>query len=133
MESIVIGNTFPMTLIRGHRVIVEELPVGRIRELAAGCAVHSFWGHANSLAAAEAIVGAPLAPRTERPALVLNGRRLPTLDGEPFSVCYVLSPDYAEAMRPAIGEEYTMRQIVGWHLLRLHWVDASAQETHEEE
>lgn len=129
MGTIVVGNTFPMTLIRGHRVTVEELPISRLRELAMGRKIRSFWGHTNSLAAAEAVAGISLAPRTERPTVTLDEDRLPTLDGEGFAVCYVLSPDYAEAVRPAIGAEYATREIAGWHLLRLTWTDTDRRES----
>ena len=56
MESMLIGNTFPLTLMR-RRLMVDVVPLEELRRAAAGKRVVSFWGHANTLRAASAAVG----------------------------------------------------------------------------
>lgn len=83
--------------------------------------VASFWGHENSRGAAEAVLGVSLATRGERPAVTLSPDGLPMLDGEVYSSCWLLSPDYPDGFRPAIGSEVNPEQIKGWHVLKLTW------------
>ena len=66
-----------MGLIRGHRVEIREIPLEELRTLLADAEVASFWGHENTRAAAEAILGVSLAPRTARPALTLDAEGYP--------------------------------------------------------
>jgi len=122
-EKILIGNAFPMTLVRGHAVTVAELPVAELVGALAGRRAASFWGHENTRAAAEALLGVGLRPTSPRPAITLDADDYPTLDGERFTACYVLSPDYREGFRPAIGEEVAGEDIQGWHALKLTWRD----------
>ena len=72
--EVLIGNTFPVTLVRGWRVALEEVPAGALREalVRAGARVHSFWGHEETRRAAEGWLGlaeGALAPRVARPAV----------------------------------------------------------------
>lgn len=120
-DRVLVGNTFPLTLVRGHRVACEEIPVDALRAHLAGRSVASFWGHANTRAAAEAILHVDLAPAVARPVLALDGDNYPVLDGERFAEAYVLSPDYVANFRPAIGEEVAPESIRSWHALRLTW------------
>ncbi|MBP5509340.1 MAG: hypothetical protein J6Z49_00305 [Kiritimatiellae bacterium] len=121
-QRVLIGNVFPFSLVRCKRLIVESEAISTLRAvLAGGAGVASFWGHENTRAAAEAVLGVSLAPRTERPALTLSPGKCPMLDGEVFDVCWLLSPDYPEGFRPAIGEEVSPDQIAGWHVLKLTW------------
>lgn len=124
--TLLIGNTFPLTLVRGWRVEIEEVKAETLREtLASGAAVRSFWGHAETQGAAEAFLGVSagtLTPRVPRPALRLNAEGLPELDGECFAECYVLSPDVAGGGRPAPGQAAAPSAITGWHVLRLRWM-----------
>ena len=83
-DRVLVGNTFPLTLVRGHRVACEEIPVDALRARLADRSVASFWGHANTRAAAEAILHADLAPAVARPVLALDGDNYPVLDGERF-------------------------------------------------
>ena len=120
-KKVLVGNSFPFSLVRCARLTVEQRSIGKLREVLAGAEVASFWGHANTRAAAEGVLGVPLAPRTERPAVTLSAEGLPVLDGETFDTCWLLSPDYPEGFRPAIGVEVGPEQIAGWHVLKLTW------------
>ena len=126
-DVLLIGNTFPLTLVRGWRVEIEEISVETLRKaLASGATVRSFWGHAESQGAAETFLGVSagaLTPRVPRPALRLNAEGLPVLDEECFAECYVLSPDVAGGGRPAPGQAAAPSAITGWHVLHLRWVE----------
>ena len=126
-DVLLIGNTFPLTLVRGWRVEIEEMGAEALLEaLASGAVVRSFWGHAETQGAAEAFLGVSagtLKPRVPRPALRLNAEGLPELDGECFAECYVLSPDVTGGGRPAPGQAAAPSAITGWHVLHLRWVE----------
>ena len=87
----------------------------------ASAEVASFWGHENTRTAAESVLGVSLATNGVRPAVTLSPAQRPMLDGEEFSSCWLLSPDYPEGFRPAIGTEVGPEQIKGWHVLKLSW------------
>ena len=120
-QSILIGNSFPLSLIR-RKVVIEIASRDTILEAVQGKAVASFWGHANTLAAANGWLGADLTPKTERPALCLSENKLPQLDGVEYQECFILSPDYRPGFRPAIGSEVDAADILGWQVLRISWV-----------
>ena len=86
-----------------------------------GAEIHSFWGHENTLAAANAFFGEDLTPKSARPALALSENLLPMLDGLEFRECWVFSPNYAEVGRPALGEEVSAVKIKSWTLLKITW------------
>ena len=119
-NSILIGNSFPLALVR-RRVVIEPLAVEELREVARCRGVVSFWGHANTLAAASRELDCDLAPSGERPALTLDADGFPALAGRSYRECYVLSPDYRPGFRPAIGVEVSLEQIASWQALRLNW------------
>lgn len=121
-QTILIGNTFPLTLVRGHRVTVEEIAPERFRAETTGATVCSFWGHANSRAEAAAVAGVDLTPREERPVVTLDAAGYPVLDGQRFQACYVLSPDRAGAMARS-STEIPVEAIAAWHFLKLSWLD----------
>jgi len=74
---ILIGNSFPMSLIR-RCVTIQPEPLEDLRaRIRSGEPVHSFWGHANTLTHAEAITGCPLKPGSDRPALTLSPEFFP--------------------------------------------------------
>ena len=120
-SKLLIGNSFPFSLVRCARLIVESKPLAALKEALADAEVASFWGHENTRAAAERVLGVSLAPRTERPAVTLSPAQRPMLYGEEFGTCWLLSPDYPEGFRPAIGTEVSPAQIAGWHVLKLTW------------
>ena len=119
--KVLVGNSFPFSLVRCERLVVEQRPVAELRAALAGMEVVSFWGHKNTRAVAEAVLGVSLAPRTERPAVTLSVEGLPVLDGYTFDTCWLLSPDYSDGFRPAVGAEVGPEQIEGWHALKLTW------------
>lgn len=86
-----------------------------------GAEVHSFWGHRNTVHAAEKIAGVTLFRESERPAITLSEDRKPVLDDIEFDTCWVLSPDYISGFRPDIGQEVTPEQITGWQILKISW------------
>lgn len=118
-EKILIGNTFPLVLVR-RRVVIEPCEMSVLKKnIYEGVEVFSFWGHVGTLEVANSTVGADLAPRTERPALQLTEDGLPMLYGQAFHECFVLSPNYIGGFRPALGVEVTAEQISSWNLLRV--------------
>ena len=121
-QAILIGNTFPFALLR-RDANIRTLSIDALRSALADSGIASFWGHENTRAAAEALLGGvSLRPATERPALTLSPDGLPMLDGRVFRTCFVLAPDYRPGYRPAIGEEPAPSDILGWHALRIDWL-----------
>ena len=121
-DRMLVGNSFPFSLIRGRQVVCEEIAVETLREALSARGVSSFWGHENTRAVAESILAVNLRPVRPRPVLSLDGDSLPVLDGMSYSEAYVLSPDYVENFRPAVGEEVAADAIRSWHALRLRWL-----------
>ncbi len=117
---ILIGNSFPLSLIR-TKVVIEPQPLTALQAALAGKHIYSFWGHPNTLAAANQVVGTDLTPIKERPALQMTSQGMPVLDGQTFDECWVLSPDYGSNSRPPIGEELDVSRISGWCVLKLTW------------
>lgn len=121
-ESILIGNSFPLSLVRKSGVRLTCTGVEELRRAANGRRIVSFWGHENTRKAAEHITGFSLATKSARPAVSLSHDKLPMLDGEEFTECWVLSPDYANAARPSIGQEVAPESIIGWQVLKIAWL-----------
>ncbi len=121
-DKVLIGNSFSLSLIRKGEVRIAECALSELQaNVCAGAEVCSFWGHENTLAAAERVIGFPLRPKMERPAIVCSSDGRPMFGGETFDVCWVLSPDYVSGYRPPIGTEVDESKIVGWKLLKLTW------------
>lgn len=121
-HTILIGNSFPFALLR-RDADVRMLSLDALRTELVGAEIVSFWGHENTRAAAEVVLGGvSLRPATERPALALTPDGLPSLYGRAFRSCYVLAPDYRPGYRPAIGTEPGPNDILGWHALRVDWL-----------
>ena len=132
--SILIGNSFPLSLIR-RTVRMEPLPLEALQKAASGKTIVSFWGHANTLSIASAYTALDLAPQqpygrlvsrpsarpSHRPILSLSSKNLPTLDNQTFRECWIVSPDYVSSFRPAIGEEVPPEKIAGWQILKITW------------
>jgi hypothetical protein len=119
---ILLGSTFPLTLIR-RPVRIVPATLEELRERAAETAVLSFWGHDNTRAAAADILGFDPMPEDRRPALRLNDAQLPVLrKGDKdvaFSEVWVLSPSYIPGYRPEIGAEVPAEKIIAWQVLRI--------------
>lgn len=116
-----VGNSFPLSLVRSHRVEIDEVGLVELRRVLSESEVVSFWGHENSREVAESVLSVSLKPKMPRPAVVLDADGYPTLYGDRFTTCYILSPDYAPGYRPAIGTEVSPADILAWHALRLTW------------
>lgn len=118
---ILIGNSFPLSLIR-RKVTIEPAPLERLREaIDSAGGVLSFWGHANTLPAAEQAVGHSLAPAMDRPVLNLSPEQFPVFENKTFTECWILSPDYTGNFRPKVGEEVPTDKIRSWQVLRIVW------------
>ncbi len=119
-DTILIGNSFPLPLIR-RPVLITPIDKECFEELIAGRRVVSFWGHANTLAVAQAWCGLDLAPATARPPLRLSAEGYPELYGVAYRECLVLSPNYRPDFRPLPGQEVTPEDFLGWQMLYLKW------------
>jgi len=119
-STLLIGSTYPLTLIR-RKVSIAPQPIEALQEEIRSRPINSFWGHNNTLAAAEQLLGAGVKPNSERPAISLDADYYPCLDGECFRECWVMSPDYVQGFRPNIGEEVTTDKIIGWQILKITW------------
>ena len=117
-RKILVGNSFPLSLIR-RGVVITPCEIDELRRLLPGNEIVSYWGHRNTLAAVNDCLGIDLTPTVERPALSLSAEKLPMYEGEEFRECWVMSPDYRDGFRPAIGEEVSADQILGWQCLHL--------------
>jgi hypothetical protein len=118
MTPVLLGNSFPLSLIR-RPVRIEPRPLEELREAVADRGVVSFWGHANTLTAARQILGFDPAPAVQRPAVSLSAAQRPVLDGQEFEEVWVLSPDYRTGFRPELGREVPMEALLGWQVLRI--------------
>ena len=118
--AILIGNSFPLSLVR-RRVVIEPCSLEAFHAAAADAELFSFWGHANTIQAATATLGLDVSPREARPALTLSDDRRPTLYGRVFDECWILSPVYTENFRPRVGEEVAASRIADWQVLRMRW------------
>jgi hypothetical protein len=119
-KHILLGSTFPLSLVR-RRVVIVPSSLETLKAQMAGSILCSFWGHANTLASASRVLGRDVTPGIQRPALELNDDGLPVLQDEVFRECWVLSPDYVPGFRPAIGEEVSENKITGWQVLLIRW------------
>lgn len=120
-KRILVGNSFPLSLVRQPLSIWPRTAEEWSKTLAAANGVASFWGHSNTLQAASQWAGIDLTAPSPRPALVLDPDGYPSLDGESFSNCWVLSPDYAPGFRPQEGQVVPPEAILGWQALEIIW------------
>lgn len=117
MTKVLLGNTFPLTLVR-RRVQIDPVSIEDAKALLEAGYV-SFWGHSNTAVAAKAQLGFDVLPETERPALKLTSEGLPELNGVVAAKVVILSPEYRAGYRPAIGVETGVEDILGWQALVL--------------
>lgn len=119
--KILLGNTFPLTLVK--RVVeIEPISLDEAARLLDG-GFDSFWGHTNTLAAAKEQLGVDPTPETERPSITLDEEGLPAVgQGESATVVVVLSPQYRQGFRPQIGEEVSPEDILGWQALKVQFL-----------
>ena len=117
-EKILVGNSFPLSLIR-RDVKIEMYDIGEFCQKAQFAEIISFWGHRNTLTAVKNALGIDLTPPGDRPVLTLSAKNKPVLDEMEFSECWILSPDYRKNFRPAIGEEVSTDDICNWQCLKI--------------
>jgi len=122
-KHVLVGNAFPLSLVT-RRVVIEPASVQDLQVAATDSRLHSFWGHANTLAAAQEAMGIAFTPETERPVLVLDEEGYPSLDGMSFEECWIVTPVYVDTFRPKVGEEVPLALIRDWRVLRMRWQDA---------
>lgn len=120
-NALLVGNTFPMTLI-DRVVTINPIGIEEARQeltLAVDLGLlRSFWGHQNTLETAIRMLGCPaLRPRNDRIPIILNDERYPGVDGVFAENVLVLSPRYPNGFRPSIGVEVTEHEILGWQAL----------------
>ena len=120
-KTVLLGNAFPFPLIR-RNVNVRVVSVESVRRALAGARVFSFWGHLETLPAAEKLLGISLRPASPRPAITLSPDGLPVFAGHAFDRCYVVSPDCRPGYRHAVGGELAAADITGWQTLRIDWI-----------
>ena len=120
MSHFLTGNSFPLGLVR-RRVVIEPRSLEEYRARLASGGWVSFWGHENTLSAARTVCGFDLRPREARPAVILDAEGYPSLYGESYRECWVLSGEYEPGFRPALGEEVPAERIVRWQVLRISW------------
>lgn len=116
-RRLLVGNTFPFPLIqRAVRITPEQcVPDGII------C---SYWGHVETLVAASAFLGGrAVAPSRERPALTVSPEGFPMLDGEMFTECWIVAPQYVPNYRPTLYKPVPSEKITGWKVLRIDFTD----------
>ena len=117
-----IGNSFPLSLIR-RPVKIAPCSIAELQKKLAEAKIVSFWGHSNTLAAANDLLGYDLTPKSDRPAVHLSAAFLPELEGTEFKECWILSPNYSSDFRPAIGEEVPPEKIASWQCLKIIFGD----------
>ncbi len=120
MTRFLTGNSFPLGLVR-RRVVIEPVSLEEYRARLSAGGWESYWGHENTLAAARAVCGVDLRPREARPAVTLDADGYPSLYGETYRECWVLSPEYEPGFRPALGEEVPAERILRWQVLVIRW------------
>ena len=121
-NKILIGNSFPLSLIR-QTVKIEPCSLTELLEKLQSSSIYSFWGHFNTLPAVKHLLEYDLTPTENRPVLTLSSNCKPQYAGLEFSECWILSPDYIEDFRPAIGEEIPPEKIKSWQCLKITFTD----------
>lgn len=115
-----VGNTFPLSLIR-REVTITQVPLEYVKKELQTKSISSYWGHSNTLDVASRILDKNVTPEIERPALMLSKENYPMLNGRTFRECWVLSPDYKPGFRPKAGDIVQEPDIIGWQILHLKW------------
>ena len=119
--KILIGNAFPLTLIR-RRVQIDKVKLSQLQKLAVNSEIYSFWGHENTLNSAIKVLGFDISPLFGRVPVELNNENFPVLFNTVFKECWILSPNFKENFRPEIGEEVSEDLIISWDTLKITWI-----------
>ena len=115
---ILLGNAFPLSLIR-RRVVIEPATMDELRHRLHAEGFLSYWGHADTLDTAAALLGVDVTPCALRPVLRLNDEHLPLLNDQVFQEVWVLSPCYTLGFRHEADQAAPPTQIVDWEVLKL--------------
>ena len=118
MAKLLVGNTFPMHLIR-KRVTITPIPEWHGASMLSRHQIFSFWGHRNSLAAVNEFTGKDLTPVIERPAVLLSERNYPYFEGVEFKRVLVISPILKLGVR--LDHELELDEIDGWTFLLIEF------------
>ena len=119
-NGVLIGNSFPLSLIR-RKVFITPEKKEILQRVLQDKEVFSFWGHSNSIKAASDFLACDLSPDCERPAISIDKDGYPNFNGQRFQECWVVSANYIENFRPAIGEEIAPEKIASWQVLFMKW------------
>jgi hypothetical protein len=120
MKGILIGNSFPFSLIR-RPVSIRPRDTKEMIKRMQSMNWTSFWGHENTLTAASEVLGSDIRPKSERPALQLSSDGFPMLEGESFDEAWILSPCFKNNFRPSIGQELHAEDVENWQVLQIKW------------
>ncbi len=131
MKKILIGNSFPMNLIR-REVRIEPRTLEELKTATKDAEIDSYWGHSNTLDAVSVFVGLDLSPEIERPAVTLAENGFPKFNGHVFEECWVISPEYRNGYRPELNKEVSPGNIKDWCILHIEWSQASPSSRHTE-
>lgn len=119
---IILTNIYPTSLVR-RPVKMTPITTEEAKEkLKSGFL--SCWGHTNTIGAANKMLGIDVTPKQERPAIVLDETKMPTLHGEKAELVIVLSPVYKAGFRPKIGEEVDKDKIAEWQAIKVEFTNA---------
>ena len=118
--AVLIGNAFPMTLVR-RELAIAPMDIRDFRGFLRNVELVSFWGHENTLVAASEFVGRDLTPVGERPVVTLNAAGFPTLHGREFREVFIISPNYDRTVRPGLEKEVDLAGIVDWTVLAMRF------------
>lgn len=120
-DKILIGNTFPIAMIR-RKVSIYPISIEGLRGIVLNTGkICSYWGHVNTIQAAQEILGIKFPTEDFRKPLKLSSEGYPMWGDEEFKKCYALSPNYRNGFRPSINMEVSLAEIVSWNALVLEW------------
>ena len=122
--QILVGNTFPMSLIRRECFIVpvSSQEFKQFIELE-NPEIVSFWGHKNTIRVVYQIFNIDVTPIEDRPVLRLSSNRLPYYMNKEWKQVYVISPTYkADVGRPDPKIEVTPDMIKDWQILKIAFI-----------
>lgn len=119
-EPLLIGSTFPLSLVR-RSVHIEIQSLGALAKALTERPIFSFWRHENTLSIVNRLLGTQIPPADSGMAITLDEENYPVFHGHVFTQCWVLSPDYETGYRPEADSEAPLDKIRGWHVLRLSW------------
>lgn len=120
-EKILIGNTFPIAMVK-RNVKIYPITLKSLRnEIVNSKKVYTYWGHENTRNIAQKILGIEFPKDDFRKPLSLSAEGYPLWGNIEFKKCYILSPNYRDGFRPSINREVTLDEILSWKALEMEW------------